>query len=94
LFCFGPEVESCRQAVLHRDLVPSDNKKASMGTQKNVGVSDELLAAMDNAAKAQGKTADELFEEAGQRQLERIGLDSLIERGRTLRCRSSRQRHS
>jgi hypothetical protein len=55
-------------------------KEMSM-TPKNVGVSEELLAAMNSAAKAQGKTADELFEEAGRRMLEHEGLDALARRG-------------
>jgi hypothetical protein len=50
-------------------------------TPKNVGVSEELLAAMDSAAKAQGKTADELFEVAARRLLEHNGLDALAKRG-------------
>jgi hypothetical protein len=66
-------------------------RKTDMGTIKNVGVSDELLAAMDNAAKAQGKTADQLFEEAGQRLLEHQALDSLIARGRTHAARAGRK---
>jgi len=48
---------------------------------KNVGVSEELLAAMDSVAKAQGKTADELFEQAGRRMLEHQGIDALAKRG-------------
>ena len=52
-------------------------------TGKNVGVSDELLAAVDAAAKAQGKTADQLFEELGWRIVEHSGLDNLAARGRS-----------
>jgi hypothetical protein len=44
-----------------------------MGTVRNVGVSGKLLAAMDAAAKEQGKTADDLFEEAGRRLLAHNG---------------------
>ena len=62
-----------------------------MTNAKNVGVSKELLAAMDAAAKAQGKTADELFEQAGRRLLEHQGLDSLAERGRSHAKRTGRK---
>jgi hypothetical protein len=63
----------------------------TMGTVKNVGVSDKLLAAMDAAAKEQGKTADDLFEEAGQRLLAHKGLNALIARGRSHAARAGRK---
>jgi len=49
-----------------------------MTTEKNVSVPEELLTAMADAARAEGKTPDQLFEEAGrkllaQRRLRRLG---------------------
>ena len=44
-------------------------------------MTEELLAAMDAVARAQGKTVDELFEEAGRRLLNHQRLDDLNARG-------------
>src|SRR3954467_7936193 len=66
----------CRPVYVRRD-----NKGMAMADGKNVGVSDELYAAVDAVAKAEGKTADELFEEAGRKLLEHKGLDDLARRG-------------
>ena len=52
-----------------------------LAKHKNVGVTEELLAAMDAAARAQGKTVDELFEEAGRRLLKHQQIDDLNARG-------------
>jgi hypothetical protein len=59
---------------------------------KNVCVSQKLLADMSAAAQAEGKTTDELFEEAARRLLEHRGLDALAERGREHARALGRQR--
>jgi hypothetical protein len=48
-----------------------------MPVEKNVHVPDDLLADMQTAAQREGKTPDELFEEAGRRYLLHLRLDSL-----------------
>ena len=56
--------------------------KALMASQNNVHIPDELLSAMNAAAKAEGKTADDLLAEAARRYLEHKELDDLVGRGR------------
>jgi hypothetical protein len=53
-----------------------------MASQNNVHIPDELLSAMNAAAKAEGKTADDLLAEAARRYLEHKELDDLVGRGR------------
>jgi Ribbon-helix-helix protein, copG family len=57
-----------------------------MGTQNNVHISDELLAELQAKAQAQGKTVDELAEEALRLGLEDRAWQDLLaygqERGR------------
>jgi len=48
----------------------------------NVHVSDELLAALQSKAAAQGKTADELAEEAIRKGLEERSWQELLQYGR------------
>ena len=53
-----------------------------MATPNTIRVSDELLAELQSKASAQGKTVDELAEEALLRLLNHGGLDALAKRGR------------
>jgi metal-responsive CopG/Arc/MetJ family transcriptional regulator len=54
-----------------------------MASQNNVHIPDKLLSAMNAAAQAEGKTADELLAEAARRYLAHKELDDLVARGRT-----------
>jgi hypothetical protein len=58
-----------------------------MAVQNNVYVTEELLAAMQSLAAKEGRTSDELFEEAGRRYLAHQRLSGLAARGfeRTMR---------
>ncbi len=53
-----------------------------MATQHTIQVSDELLAELQSKASAEGKTVDELAEEALRQLLDRRALVSLVNRGR------------
>jgi Ribbon-helix-helix protein, copG family len=53
-----------------------------MAAQNTIHVSDELLAELQSRAAAEGKTLDELAEEAVRRLLDHRGLDALAQRGR------------
>jgi len=64
--------------------------EATMGSQNNVHIPDELLSAMSAAAQAEGKTADELLAEAASRYLAHKELDDLAARGRTHAARAGR----
>jgi hypothetical protein len=52
-----------------------------MAVQNNVYVTEDLLAAMQNLAAQEGRTSDELFEEAGRRYLAHQRLSGLAARG-------------
>jgi predicted transcriptional regulator len=47
---------------------------------KNVALPDDLVTAAEEMARAEGKTADELIEEATRRYLARQRLDSFVRR--------------
>ena len=53
-----------------------------MATQNNLHVPDELLAELQAKAAAEGKTVDELAEEALRKGLEDRGWQELLEYGR------------
>ena len=53
-----------------------------MSTQNNVRVSDELLAQLQTKAQAEGKTIDELAEEAMRKGLEERDWQDLLAYGR------------
>ena len=52
-----------------------------MAVQNNVYVTEDLLAAMQNLAAKEGRTSNELFEEAGRRYLAHQRLSGLAARG-------------
>lgn len=52
-----------------------------MASQNNIHVSDETLLALQAQAEAQGKTVDELIEEAAQRYLNRQWLERMGREG-------------
>ena len=56
-----------------------------MASQNNVHIPDQLLSAMNVAAQAEGKTADELLADAARRYLAHKELDDLVESGTTVR---------
>ena len=51
-----------------------------MTGEKNVAVPDDLLAQLESAAQAQGKTVDELIEDVARRHLARVRLDRFVHR--------------
>jgi predicted transcriptional regulator len=53
-----------------------------MQTQNSIHVSDELLAELQAKAEAEGKTVDELAEEALRKGLEERAWQNLLEYGR------------
>lgn len=63
-----------------------DSVRGGMATQNNVHVSDDLLAELQAKAKAEGKTVDELAEDALRKGLEERSWQELLaygqERGR------------
>jgi hypothetical protein len=61
-----------------------------MTSQNNVHIPEKLLSAMNAAAQAVGKTADELLAEAARRYLAHKDLDDLVTRGRTHAGRAGR----
>lgn len=61
-----------------------------MASRNNVHIPDQLLSAIDAAAQAEGKTADELLAEAARRYLAHKELDDLVTRGRTHAERAGR----
>jgi hypothetical protein len=58
-------------------------ERATMTSENNLHVSDELLTQLQATAAANGKTTDELAEEAVRRLLEHQALDNLAARGAT-----------
>ena len=62
-----------------------------MATQNSIHISDELLAELQSKAEAEGKTVDELAEEALRRLLDHRGLDALAARGRIHAQRAGRK---
>jgi hypothetical protein len=52
-----------------------------MSLEKNVAVTEDLLVAMEALATKEGRTSDELFEEAGRRYLAHQRLSGLAARG-------------
>jgi len=64
--------------------------EAAMASQNNVHIPDDLRSAMNTAAQAEGKTADELLAEAARRYLAHKELDDLVARGRTHAERAGR----
>ena len=61
-----------------------------MGSRNNVHIPDELLNAVNVAAQAEGKTADELLTEAASRYLAHKELEDLVARGSTHAMRAGR----
>ena len=53
-----------------------------MASQNNAHIPHELLTAVNAAAQAEGKTADDLLAEAARRYQEHKELDELVEHGR------------
>lgn len=53
-----------------------------MGTENSIHVSDELLADLEAQAASEGKTVDELAEEALRKGLEERSWQDLLEYGR------------
>ena len=51
-----------------------------MASEKNVGLPEDLLTAASEAARAEGKTTDELIEAATRRYLSRERLDRFVRR--------------
>jgi hypothetical protein len=62
-----------------------------MASQNNAHIPEELLTAVNAAAQAEGKTADDLFAEAARRYLEDKERDELVERGRSHAARTGRR---
>ena len=62
-----------------------------MATQNTIQISDELLAELRSRASVEGKTVDELAEEALRRQLNHEGLNALAKRGRDFAKRGHRK---
>jgi hypothetical protein len=70
------------------DQSSRDNENAMAAN--NIHIPDDLLTEMNEAAQAQGKTADDLVTEAARRYLERKALDDLAARGRIHAQRAGR----
>jgi hypothetical protein len=62
-----------------------------MTSENNLHVSEELLTQLQATAAANGKTTDEMAEEAVRRLLEHQALDNLAERGRSHAERAGRK---
>ena len=62
-----------------------------MATDLIIKLPDELLAELRNKAVAEGKSVDQLAEQAVRRMLEHQALDSLIERGKGHAARLGRR---
>lgn len=74
------------------DTVGTIIEEAPMTSEKkNLHVSDELLTQLEATAAANGKTTDEMAEEAVRRLLEHQALDNLAERGRSHAERAGRK---
>ena len=58
----------------------SSTLKERPGMAKNVALPDDLVTAVEERARAEGKTADELIEEATRRYLARQRLDRFVRR--------------
>ena len=61
-----------------------------MAAQNNVRIPDDLLNEVTVAARAEGRTTDELVTEAARRLLEHRALDALAGRGRSHAERAGR----
>jgi hypothetical protein len=55
-----------------------------MATQNNIHIPDEMLTAVTEIARAEGKTADELITETTQKMLRVRGLRSFVAENRRL----------